>query len=108
MLGYICAEHGYQSECDVSTDGERICYECGEWMRGVTGQTRDTTRSPPEGEPQKMSGFIDWTVSYGVSEQTTRVEAAGYIEAIEVAVNELDDPQEIHEVYPTVRRYRGQ
>lgn len=107
VLGYICNEHGYQSECDVSEAGERLCYECGNAVTGLTGTTRGRN-APPSDRPRHQQGSIRWDVSLGYSAgRSVTVEAFGYEEAVEAAIERIDDdPQEIRRVRPARREYR--
>lgn len=105
MMGYICAEHGFQHDCDTSQSGERICPECGDWVRGVTGRTRGR-RAPPQDEPRRQTGNIEWVITTAGAGRPTVVSAFDYITAIDAAVEKVD-PQEITEVKPRKREYRG-
>lgn len=103
VLGYICQEHGYQSECDVTKSGERICYDCGNAVTGLTGHTRGR-KAPPSDKPSMQQGHIQWIAeSYSSS---VRVQVFDHIDAVEKAIKKFDDPQEVNKVYPTKREYR--
>lgn len=106
VLGYICNEHGYQRECDVSKEGERICYECGDWMRGLMGHTRGR-QAPPEDEPMTQEGDILWAVDVG-RHGTVTVTAFGLETALQKAFadDRIDEPTDVREIYPATRRYR--
>lgn len=106
VLGYICNEHGYQAECDVSEAGERLCYECGDSVTGLTGTTRGR-RAPPTDKPTHQQGSIRWDVSVGYGSGSMTVEAFDYVDAAEAAIEKVDDdPQAIKEIMPSRREYR--
>lgn len=102
-MGYICNEHGFKRECDVTTSGQRICYECGEAVTGVTGSNRGR-RAPPSDKPSFQQGDIEWTVQ--TYQKRHKVMAFDHEQAIEKVADKLDTPQEINKVYPSNRNYR--
>lgn len=105
MLGYICQTHGYQRECDVSEAGERLCYECGVAVTGLTGRTRNTSASPPTDKPNQAAGDILWVAS--TYDRDFSVSAFGVEEAAKAALSRLEDPQELNEIKPKKREYRA-
>lgn len=103
-LGYICQTHGYQRECDVDESGERVCYECGVAMTGLTGHTRGR-RAPPSDEPSQQMGTIRWAVSTGYGDSDyVMVDAFDFTDAVERAIERTDDTP--RNVEPARREYR--
>lgn len=102
VLGYQCPEHGLQDECDVSEAGERICYECGTAMTGIAGETRGR-RAPPSDKPMYQQGSIMWQVTSGYDEADITVEAFGWADAVEAALERVDH---VRNVTPAKREYR--
>lgn len=102
VLAYLCPEHGYHKECDVSESGERICIEGAD--TAVTGITGSTRKSPPG---ETIMGNIKWLVTgrYG-SKGRVIVEAFDFDEAIERAIEQVDDDFHISEVKPYYREDR--
>jgi hypothetical protein len=103
VLGYICQEHGYQNECDIAESGQRICYECGNAVTGLTGHIRGRN-APPSDKPMYQSGNIRWTIQ--THKKRHQVMAFDHEQAVEQIVEKLNNPQEINQVYPTIRKYR--
>lgn len=105
VLGYMCETHGYQRECDVGDDGERICQECGMAVTGVTGRTRSSSTSPPTDKPGHTAGDISWSVMADHGRRIV-VDAFDHEQAAERAADEVDNPQSIKEIVPEIRAYR--
>lgn len=105
VLGYQCPEHGYERECGVDESGERTCPECGTAVTGISGRTRDTFRSPPT-DSDHASGDIKWRVSTGYGSDGFYVNAFGFEDAVEQAIDRADDV--VVEVEPDNWRYANQ
>lgn len=105
MLGYMCAEHGYRDECDVSEAGERLCPDCGVAVTGLVGRTRSTSASPPTDVPNAAEGNIVWLVDVRGGDRFT-VEAFDYLDAADAAEGRVDDPKQVEEIKPKKREYR--
>lgn len=103
VLGYMCQEHDFVNECDLSDSGDRICQTCGKSVTGVTGRTRDTRRSPPEEESHAV-GTIRWTAR-NYKGSIAICEAFDFQEAAETLVDMVDNPQDISEIRPMNRKY---
>lgn len=99
----MCQEHGFVNECDIKESGERICRSCGKSVTGVTGRTRDTYRSPPEGESHTV-GNIRWTAR-DYKGPIANTEAHDFQDAAEILVEMVDNPQDISEIRPMNRKY---
>jgi len=103
VLGYMCETHGFVHECDVNEDGQRICKECEMAVTGITGRTRGS-QAPPANDPMAQYGDIQWWIrGYQVD---FHVSAFDYTDALEKAVNQVKNAQNINEIMPDIVKYR--
>lgn len=108
VLAYLCPEHGYHTECDVSgehndskcTVGQRVCPEDVDVpVTGITGRTRRMIDG-------SMDGSIEWRIKCGYSRDYVYVLAHDHHDAIETALDEYGPDTRITDVEPADRRYR--
>lgn len=104
VMGYICQTHGFMWEKEKIKNGLRTCPKCGEAVTSVNGKTVDTYRAPPEDEDYH-GGNIRWDVATDQGPLT--VEAYSIKEAVNRAIQQVEDPQSIRRLEPENENYRA-